>query len=431
MPRQHVAVAGVLVLGSVLATPADAQSVRLLGEGSATAISAAISSSAGHDRSTVRTETPLGVRDRSGIGNSAGASGSASVASTIGRTRITAAGSTDFRYYASLGALSGITGHSSAGSLQFARPLGQRSSFRVLQSFSASSFYQYNPFAGVGVAVENDPTLASADYRLERGRTYSHDLRASADVQTGRYTTLTFDYTMRTAWFPVEELTYRAHGAGGRLTRRLTPGLSLVAGYGYDRGAASEQAADPGYHRIDLGVSYGAALPFSRRTAVTLTTGAAMNGGPDGDRGFRGSIPRLTAVASLRHPLSRQWSTGLEYRREPQLVDLFRRPTYGDTVAGSLRGSLGRRVGVTVAGGYARSTFDASPVSRVNETIYGSARTSISLGRTIRTYAEYGYYQFDMAPGGAALQVSNRVGRHAARAGLSWAVWPPPRTTTP
>jgi hypothetical protein len=131
----------------------------------------------------------------------------------------------------------------------------------------------------------------------------------------------------------------------------------------------------------------------------------------------------VSAVGSVfvSHDLRHDWTAALSYRRGSGLS--------GDRsalnqAAIDVRGSAGRRVDLTLAGGYSDGEYGLSVFDKRNKTYFGSARLRMALTRRIAVYAESSLYQYDLRgltsiPAGSPLHLDRR----ALRAGVT--LWLP------
>jgi hypothetical protein len=373
----------------------------------------------GHDDTMVE-RRDADARDlRTSDGNYAGASAALLWGRPAGRTLLSAAASTDLRYYSRTGSVSGLTARSGSGSFGLSTPTGRRTTLRVTQSLEVSSFYQFDPFSGLAFTNPDQLLLPTADYRVDRSRTYISNTSASLDSQVGRYSNLTFDHSTRYVKFPGELLTYLAHAQGVRFQRRVRPSWSFNAGYGYDF-SSRDDARGGRYHRVDLGLSYGARLPFSRNTFVGVSTGAALVTTRETADASSANVPLLTVSSSLRHQISRRWSTQLAYNRAPHVGELYRDPTYGDTLFASLAGAPARRLQISISSGYSHERLDAGRGKLASQTIFGSASLNVRLTRLLYAYTQYARYHFQTGDAESLVAPHRNIERSSIRAGVNW-----------
>jgi hypothetical protein len=397
--------------------PADKPYPGLFGNGGRTALDLSLITYSGYDHADLRSTSPDITTDGDYLGGTAGLN----LVRPIGRYTVHAYGSTDFRYYMHNGVLSGLTAKTSAAGTSIGRPLGEHGTLHVTQGVSTASFYQFDPFSGYAIQSTVDLALPTSDYRIARGQTYSYDMSAGTDWRIGRHDLLTLDYDFRYWSFPGERLNLLTSNSGFHVHHGVTRTVSAVFGYGYERGTAAQEARPAQYQRIDVGLEYNA-HPFDRHTTVSGSAGPTIVAIRNLITGSVVNVPELLVTTSLRHEFSRSWSLGLNYRREPLIIELYANPIYSDSVFFTLAGSPKRRVSLALSGGYTRSTQDAGRGSPGNETYFGSARTSWVLRRALATHVEYAYYGFHTAPNQVLPLTVSQIGRQSVRVGLDWAL---------
>jgi hypothetical protein len=373
----------------------------------------------GHDETLIERTAPGGSDRRTSDGNYGGASAALGWSRPIGRGAMTASGNTDLRYYTRTGTVSDLTATTISAAFGVSVPTGQRSSLLFSQSGDVSSFYQFDPFSGFTLRNPEELLLPTADYRVDRSRTYISNTTASFESQVGRFSRLTLEHGTRYVRFPGELLSYRSHSQGFHFVRQIRPSLSFTTGYGFDFGTVGTSDAGR-YHRIDLGVSYQSRLPFSRNTLFSMSSGGAVVALHEEDRDAVTQVPLLTVSATLRHQISRRWTAAVEYRRAPRLVELDRDPTYGDTAFVSLSGAPTRRISLRFSGGFAYDRLRAGRGGLASQTLFGSGRFSVRAVRTLYAYSEYALYGFEAGSAQSIVDPHRQIKRNAVRAGLNW-----------
>jgi hypothetical protein len=375
----------------------------------------------GHDETLLERTAPGGSDRRTSDGNYGGASAALGWSRPVGRGAMTASGNTDLRYYTRTGTVSDLTASTISAAFGLAVPTGRRTSVRFSQSGDVSSFYQFDPFSGFTLRNPEELLLPTADYRVDRSRTYSSNTTASFESQVGRFSRLTLDHGTRYVRFPGELLSYRSHSQGFRFLRQIRPSLSFTAGYGFEFGRVGTFEGGR-YHRIDLGMSYESRLPFSRNTVFSMSSGGAVVALHEEDRDAVTQVPLVTVSATLRHQISRRWATAVEYRRAPRLVELDRDPTYGDTAYVSLSGAPTRRISLGLSGGFAYDRLRAGRGGLASQTLFGSGRFSVRAVRSLYAYSEYALYGFETGSAQSIVDPHRKIRRNAVRAGLNWRV---------
>lgn len=427
---RHVKPVGLaLALASLLAVRVAAQEQParrpprgLFGTSSRTTLSGLISPYFGRDLSDRQTAIGDTRVQRVATGTHGGLTASLMYRRPVSRRfSFDAAGGTDVRYYTQTGALTGLTGYSSHGSVSIGGALGRRGSFRATQTLSASSFYQYNPLSGQAARTLEDFELPTSDYRVDRSRSYHYDVAATLDRRFGRSAVLAFDAGFRMTRLPVELVAFHAQRAGLRLTHQLGRDLTFNWGYSYEIGVSNDGSPAVDLHRLDIGPTFARTLALSRRTRVEASAGAALVSlrSPTRTR----TVPRLVAAVSMRHELGRTWSVAAGYRAEPQIIELYRDPTYAHSAFAVVDGLVSRRVRLTGSAGVVRATLENGRGSLANLTTFGSFRIQVAAARTVAVFTEYALYRFEQGTRSSEIPFVIDANRQALRVGLS--VWMP------
>jgi hypothetical protein len=161
---------------------------------------------------------------------------------------------------------------------------------------------------------------------------------------------------------------------------------------------------------------------FTRHTTVSASTGAAVVGTRDPVTDKISHVFDVTVNAALHHEVTRSWGVGLEYRREPQIVDFYTNPTYSASYFASMNGRLSRRINVLVTSGYSMAQLDAGRGGSAHQTFFGTARGNWLLAHRMSAYLEYSYYRFHAAAPSLVSFFSQQIDRQAVRVGLNWSL---------
>lgn len=272
------------------------------------------------------------------------------------------------------------------------------------------------PDARFDLADQDQPIDKERVRRIGAGVEFSRQLSTRND--------LSLAYHVTRVEFDEQQRAQRAQGGSVTFTRTLTPHMDLHLGYGYremrsERGEAPQPAFE--LHTVDVGIGYSRALSLSRRTTLSLgtgTTGLAR----DGSRGPQEPVYRLVGNVQLARQFGRTGVLTVAYSRGVRFIEGFSEAFLADTVTTTLSGYLGRRLSVSVNGGYRRSALSGNAGGF--EGVRTSATAQLALWRSLGFYTTWFYYDyaFDRT---AALPatVSPDVQRQGIRAGLS--VWLP------
>ena len=357
------------------------------------------SAGAGWDKSLVFDERGRGflVGDGSGDFRSAAYTGSAALSFSLDRGAVAfgASASTTGRYH---------PGTSNAVLRRDYINVG--ASAALGEGFSARAAASYQPYSlktllpSVFGPRLGDPAIADEDFpsSLDAYLTYSGGLDFSKQLSRRHSFTATYDYHAREAFGLVAR--HDRHTAQGLLTRAISNGLDLVAGYGFVHGRYADNPRGIVNHRFDAGVNYSRALSFSRRTTVAFGTGTSAAGNT------RTDTLRYHAIgnARLNHEIGRTWNASVAYIRAVQFVDAWPQPMFSDSAVARLAGLVNRRTEIELT---ARTLHgrELSDTYGGLDTYNGLAALRVALSRHIGTSLTYSYYRhrFDegvaLAPG--------------------------------
>jgi hypothetical protein len=180
------------------------------------------------------------------------------------------------------------------------------------------------------------------------------------------------------------------------------------------RRVAADQVADVIDRRndLDVGFDYERSLPFSRRTKIGITAGAALLSGRDGRR------LRSTSAARIDHRVAQGWSITGDYSRPIGYVAGLVEPLVSDSVRVGAAGSLRKKLEVVLSAGMAVGTLGRSGGAR-----YASYSGSLALTRRvgpnwlIEAVYQDAWYEFKSPPGGA---IPPMFARRGLRTRLVW-----------
>jgi hypothetical protein len=328
---------------------------------------------------------------------------------------IGASGFSNFRLY---NTAQDFTAHAYGGSIGLSVSATPR--FHLGGLFGASHTNQYSfwtfpaltqqPLGQIFTTRAPEYGLAAADVTIVMtGASLGYDLtkRSSLNFQYGQgkstYGGLGFDQTRRSY--------------SGRYSLGFTKYASLRLGYGQERADYLSTGQVVKYGTADVGVDYGRPLSFSRRTKLTfgVNTLALDNGGE--------TYLTVGGHANLNHEF-RVWNADVAYTRGVGFIDGFADPFLADSISAELTGHLGRRVRVTLSTGYSNGDIGVGASTFRNFDSYvGSARTQVSVARSLALFGEYVFYHYHFDNQIALPQgTPHGLDRQGARAGLSLTV---------
>jgi hypothetical protein len=335
---------------------------------------------------------------------------------TSGRARLNVHGATALQYFPQLEGGSGID-RSHSGSADFSAPLGPRATFRAAQTVSFADFFTLNGLPG---SVIPDPALATPGNALldpteayavaEDGGWQYHTLvgvtrsiRRSGSIDA-RYGFSRTDFTSLESNF---------HDTGLSYSHTLSRSLSLVAGYGYQRGRGTT-GETVAFHDVDLGLSYRRALPGLRNTTVDISTGSAITGTAE-EREYQ-----LTADARLVHLMGRSWSASAAYRRGVEFLSALGEVVSSDAGTFTLNGFINPALETWVTGRFSQGHLGSRHGPPL-KTYSAVARVQYALSRTVAMDAQYLLYSHEFGADATVPEpVTPSVRRQGVRVGVIW-----------
>ena len=321
------------------------------------------------------------------------------------------------RYQPARGALS-TTHDQGAADFSIA---GTRSSFHVSQNFTYTPSFQYGALSETSGAAAPGYALAETaqahgDYANAGVGAYRSETTVDVSRTLGRRSTLSVSYGLRHTAFTGADAGFIAHAAGFRLTRQFTRHAALRAGYGYQFGGGRPLVTGipARAHDIDLGIDYGRALSFSKRTSISFGTGSAIV-----TEQLR-TVYRVTGAVSLTRAIGRTGSAGLTYRRGVRILEGFGTPVMFDAVNAGFSGSLARRLTLVASAGVSSGTTGATSSGGFG-TLTGTAALRATLSR--RTAFEVQYFCFRQRADeavGLPPGFGGTMNRQGVRVGVTW-----------
>jgi hypothetical protein len=207
----------------------------------------------------------------------------------------------------------------------------------------------------------------------------------------------------------------------GDFTQRLTRDLSLSLGYADEVQQWSDLTvhdARDHHPTMRLGVDYSKALSFARRTSLSFSTGV----GGIHNRVQNQTSYHLIGGATLRREFGRTWDAGLFYSRDVQYIQALAQAVFEDSVTGRVRGSLNRRLQMTMAFGSSSGQLGASGGVSF-DSVFGTAQLLIGMTRYVGISTDYSYSRFPSFGAGGGLDPSGQLNGQSARVSLQ--LWVP------
>jgi hypothetical protein len=190
---------------------------------------------------------------------------------------------------------------------------------------------------------------------------------------------------------------FRSQGAAIGYTYQVSSYAAMNLGYGYRTAQSTSVDGRPReIHDINLGMTYGRALSFSRRTSLQFSTGSTIMVGQN--LSAAESDPRtrfhLIGHAVLAHELGRTWTANVAYNRGLIFRDGFDEPFSTDGVTAGLGGLVSRRLSVSLLAGWSLASLD-QPGQNHHNSFAGSARATYALSQFLALFANFIYYEYE------------------------------------
>lgn len=213
----------------------------------------------------------------------------------------------------------------------------------------------------------------------------------------------------------------QANEGGGLLAGvhyRVGRGLTAQLGYGRDdvriRGNDTEPDRTVAGHRVNAGVDFRRTLSLSRRTTVAFNSGTVMFS-EGGSRYYE-----LVGMAELRREIGRTWFSSVGYTRDLTFVTVFQRPTFTESIKGTLTGLVSRRVSVSSVASVSRGKIGVSDDANGYSVYQAGGGLTVGLVRSLGLSTHYSYfrYRFDQATGLPGAFSQREMSGHSIRVGL-------------
>jgi hypothetical protein len=288
----------------------------------------------------------------------------------------------------------------------------------VGQNLTYTPSYQFGALPEVS-GVPASPLAQSAQAHGDYGNTgvaaYGSITTVDLARALGRHSTLSVSYGLRHTAFAGTATGFIAHAVGFRLTRQFSRHASLRAGYGYQFGGGAVTPDGRAHaHNIDLGIDYGGALKFSKRTTVTFGSGSSVL------TEATGPAYRMSVDASLTRVIGQTGRAHVTYRRGVQVLEGFGGPVLFDAINAGLDGSLTRRLTFSSSVGVSSGAV-GSTGSHGFDAITGAAVLRLPLTRHAALEAQYFYYRQRVdALAAVSPGLLSALNRQGLRVGVTW-----------
>lgn len=324
-------------------------------------------------------------------------------------------GSTDYRYYRTDEPVSAV---SYSGNSVFAADLTSR------LNVSASANAQYSPrfvFSLLPLAgdLPIDTAPPPADYGVSMDSTMSYVVGSTLGFRVSRRSTLNLAVSGGEQKLLEDKIDLRSKSYGGGYSYAVTRYAKLRVGYtqqdsDYPAFGPSIPARRYSHRSYDVGVDYSRPLSVSRRTSISFGSGSSAI-----DNGLE-TFYNVTATAALVHQMGRTWEANAAYARGLGVVAGFAQPFFADSVNGTIRGQLSRRLALEVTAGYANGNVGLGSRAEDYVSFQANSRLEWVVQREhVGVYGNYYYYayEFDSSTPLVA-SIPRQVDRHGVRAGL-------------
>ncbi len=289
-------------------------------------------------------------------------------------------------------------------SFSFSASLSPRTTLSATQGVTYSPYYSNGFFPLLTAGLPGEPYAPATDYYTFYHPNYAYNTAVNFTRRLTPRSSLSAFYNLNYVDFleasDVQSWqAFRNQMAGARFQYSFTPTFGMHAGYSYVEGRYgwySAQRYPVEGHNIDVGVDYNKTLPLGRRTQFGFATGTSIVKGTTGYGGGEGKYHfNAQGSAYLNTALGRTWNANVSYQRGIMFVQGYQEPWYTDAVSARIGGYLGRRVNVSLQGGWTRGAGYYSLQEGGIDAWTGLANLQVALTRTIAIFGQYFYYYYD------------------------------------
>ena len=212
-------------------------------------------------------------------------------------------------------------------------------------------------------------------------------------------------------------------GVSGSISYAVTKGLSVRGGYKWggqrDELAASTQTQRDVHPRFDFGVDFNRPISLSRRTTLSFYTGVAGLR----DNAEQQNYYNLVGGAQINREIGRTWVASFYVGRNVRHNEALSEPVLSDTLGGSVKGLISRRVEFDSYFGASKGTIGRSMGSNGFDTLYGSTSLSYGLTRYLALGADYTFTNLNGEPDLLVTELRGKNTFHSLRAYVK--LWAP------
>jgi len=285
--------------------------------------------------------------------------------------------------------------------------LGLNAQLTPRTSISVSPGFTYSPAlysglfsAGPASTLGSSELPSDSNYLLSSNPSYGYALDAGLVHKMSSRASVTVSSAYRLSDFTGNVPGYvdvMSAEAGGRFVYNLNRGLQTRLGYVVRRG---QYAGAPFSleNTLDIGIGYSHALSRTRRTTFSFSLGPTSASGA--------SLPstevrrqfRVVGDASLMHQFGRTWGLQGFYHRGVGYIQGFSSPVFSTSYSASAGGFINRRMDLRFSGAYSAGEPALNGAVAPFNTYTGDARLRIGLSRTMATYLQYVFYDYEISP---------------------------------
>jgi hypothetical protein len=313
------------------------------------------------------------------------------------------------------------------------RPLGNRTSVRLMQSARVADQYRMELFPDLASDDPNAMLTLGDEYAVIARKTYSFGTTVGLSHKLSSRASLGFNYDLRFVESPADDFDFTSHTAGGTFKYQLTKYASARASYSYretPRYAGPDLVDAPFHnHNVNAGIDFNRAFSISgRRTSLTFTTGSSFVAGAReevrGDEVISESTirPLVTGAVSLRRNFGQTWDAQVGYRRLVHFVEGFGDPIFSESFGTTVGGQLGSRAHFSAMAGYSNGSVGFDDSKRNG---HGGQTASALLGVPLTRYMNFtAQYFYVRQRTGEDVRLPegfpHKVDRHSARLGITF-----------
>jgi hypothetical protein len=354
------------------------------------------------------------------------------------RYRLSASGSSAFRYYARVNRFN-VLNHT--GGLGVGFDLPSRTELNINQRVAYSPSYLYQLFPPAAAPVLGEPIDPGADYEIASSDSYMFQSQVQLTKQIATATRLgaSAGYERTNFHGLLAERNGRLKLDSYRLETNLSHPLNrnfgLIFGYQYRNGDFGFGATQE--HRASFGVQYSRALSRSRRFAVTGQIEPSTLEGPVSLRpGLPVNVPpselntitpgrhfRMQGRVSVEYPFRYNWALTGTVQRGIDYLAVLSEPLLSNAGRVGIKGLLTQRMDISASAAFVDGQSPLQRSRQLNSRT-GNVRLRYAVSQHLAVFSEYLYYGYDLRgePGLIEEVLPPVISQHGFRAGVMlWA----------